>query len=183
MGALAILNYHDFYCHFIHSVRLRLAAQRVLDSMLILLLADPWRRHCEVGNLAGAAHLWIDKGKACLIVIFSTNRNCEDMTYQSFRLEECSFRGVRKIPQGYLACGSQAFIATLLFDPSMSALPIIEMQKCQSVGLLTRQYGTWAGLALPIIEIQKWQSVGLPTRQYGTWAGFRPLWENSILRT
>ena len=28
-----------------------------------------------------------------------------------------------------LACGSQAFIATLLFDPSMSALPIIEMQK------------------------------------------------------
>src|ERR1700753_2077213 len=27
-----------------------------------------------------------------------------------------------------LACGSQAFIATLLFDPSMSALPIIPMQ-------------------------------------------------------
>ena len=28
-----------------------------------------------------------------------------------------------KFPQGELACGSQAFIATLLFDPSMSALP------------------------------------------------------------
>lgn len=27
-----------------------------------------------------------------------------------------------------LACGSQAFIATLLFDPSMSALPIIVKQ-------------------------------------------------------
>ena len=39
------------------SIRLRLAAQRVLDSMLILLLTDPWRRHCEVGNVAGAAHL------------------------------------------------------------------------------------------------------------------------------
>ena len=38
-----------------------------------------------------------------------------------------------------LACGSQAFIATLLFDPSMSALPIIETQKSQSVGLFTRQ--------------------------------------------
>ena len=34
-----------------------------------------------------------------------------------------------KLPQGTLACGSQAFIATLLFDPSMSALPIIETQK------------------------------------------------------
>ena len=38
-----------------------------------------------------------------------------------------------------LACGSQAFIATLLFDPSMSALPIIEKQNSQSVGLFTRQ--------------------------------------------
>ena len=38
-----------------------------------------------------------------------------------------------------LACGSQAPIATLLFDPSMSALPIIETQKSQSVGLFTRQ--------------------------------------------
>jgi hypothetical protein len=36
-----------------------------------------------------------------------------------------------------LACGSQAFIATLLFDPSMSALPIIPMQKSVSVGLFT----------------------------------------------
>jgi hypothetical protein len=37
-----------------------------------------------------------------------------------------------------LACGSQAFIATLLFDPSMSALPIIVKQNSQSVGLFTR---------------------------------------------
>jgi hypothetical protein len=36
-----------------------------------------------------------------------------------------------------LACGSQAFIATLLFDPSMSALPIIVKQNSPSVGLFT----------------------------------------------
>ena len=37
-----------------------------------------------------------------------------------------------------LACGSQAPIATLLFDPSMSALPIIVKQHSPSVGLFTR---------------------------------------------
>ena len=30
-------------------------------------------------------------------------------------------------------CGSQAFIATLLFDPSMSALPIIVKQNSQAL--------------------------------------------------
>ena len=44
-----------------------------------------------------------------------------------------------KLPQGYLACGRQAFIATWLFDPSMSALPIIQKQNSDSVGLFTRQ--------------------------------------------
>ena len=38
-----------------------------------------------------------------------------------------------------LACGSQAFIATLLFDPSMSALPIIAKQNSPSVGLFTHR--------------------------------------------
>ena len=36
-----------------------------------------------------------------------------------------------------LACGGQAFIATSLFDPSMSALPIIAKQNSPSVGLFT----------------------------------------------
>jgi hypothetical protein len=36
-----------------------------------------------------------------------------------------------------LACGRQAFIATWLFDPSMSALPIILKQNSVSVGLFT----------------------------------------------
>ena len=41
-----------------------------------------------------------------------------------------------------LACGSQAFIATLLFDSSMSALPIIASQQRPSVGLFIHQQGT-----------------------------------------
>ena len=36
-----------------------------------------------------------------------------------------------------LACGGQAPIATSLFDPSMSALSIIELQPSPSVGLFT----------------------------------------------
>jgi len=36
-----------------------------------------------------------------------------------------------------LACGSQAFTATLLFDPSMSALPILAKQNSLRVRLFT----------------------------------------------
>ena len=44
-----------------------------------------------------------------------------------------------RVPVGIkeLACGGQAFIATSLFDPSMSALPIIPKQNSVSVGLFT----------------------------------------------
>jgi hypothetical protein len=42
------------------------------------------------------------------------------------------------VPCPYVACGGQAFIATSLFDPSMSALPIIAKQNSPSVGLFTR---------------------------------------------
>ena len=44
-----------------------------------------------------------------------------------------TFLGIKE-----LACGSQAPIATLLFDPSMSALPIIVKHNSQRVGLFTR---------------------------------------------
>ena len=37
----------------------------------------------------------------------------------------------------WIGCGGQAFIATSLFDPSMSALPIIPKQNSVSVGLFT----------------------------------------------
>ena len=40
-----------------------------------------------------------------------------------FVLRNIQLEVSEKFPQGELACGSQAFIATLLFDPSMSALP------------------------------------------------------------
>ena len=43
-----------------------------------------------------------------------------------------------KFPQGELACGSQALIATLLFDPSMSALPRQPLQ-----GLMIIWGGPW----------------------------------------
>src|SRR5450631_1249353 len=47
-------------------------------------------------------------------------------TYRSHRLR--SKEGFKQPGSKELACGSQAFIATLLFDPSMSALPIIPKQ-------------------------------------------------------
>ena len=40
------------------------------------------------------------KGKSLLILIFSTNTNCESMAYRSFRSEEYSARGVRKVTTG-----------------------------------------------------------------------------------
>jgi hypothetical protein len=68
--------------------------------------------------------------------------NRESVAYRSFAypihyedpfLAEVS----EKLPQGELACGCQAFIAPGLFDPSMSALLIIPLQKAESVRLFT----------------------------------------------
>ena len=56
----------------------------------------------------------------------------DPLAFLNFKLEVSE-----KLPQGYLACGGQAFIATSLFDSSMSALPIIDSQKSPSVGLFT----------------------------------------------
>ena len=41
-----------------------------------------------------------ERGKACLILICSTNTNCENMAYRSFRSEKYSARGVRKVTAG-----------------------------------------------------------------------------------
>ena len=43
-----------------------------------------------------------------------------------------------KLTRGKLVCSTQAYKATLLFDPSMSALPIIALRNSPCVGLLTR---------------------------------------------
>ena len=45
-----------------------------------------------------------------------------------------------------LARGSQACTATFMFDPSMSALPIIETLKSESVRLFTHQWERELGL-------------------------------------
>ena len=44
--------------------------------------------------------MWTKRGKACLILLFSTNTNCESMAFRSFRSEEYSARGVRKVTTG-----------------------------------------------------------------------------------
>ena len=46
--------------------------------------------------------MWTKRGKARLILIFSTNTNCESMAYRSFRSEKCSARGVRKVTTGII---------------------------------------------------------------------------------
>ena len=51
------------------------------------------------------------------------------MAYRSFRSVDVLAGGVRKVTTGITGLWQPAFIATLLFDPSMSALPIIEKQK------------------------------------------------------
>ena len=52
--------------------------------------------------------MWTKRGKACLILIFSTNTNCESMAYRSFRSEEYSARGVRKVTTGTTKEGAAA---------------------------------------------------------------------------
>ena len=88
MGALAILKYHYSSCHFIYSVRLKLASRTVLDPKLSFLMVDLRGSLSQVGSLAGAAHLLnlrteistlTKRRKACLILICSTNTNCENM--------------------------------------------------------------------------------------------------------
>ena len=51
-----------------------------------------------------------------------------------------------KLPQGYLACGSQAFIEMLFFDLLMSVLPIIVKQNSPRVGLFTHNKKRELGL-------------------------------------
>jgi hypothetical protein len=65
------------------------------------------------------------------------NTNCEKNTclVNPLVMMDVQLKESNMLPQGELACGSQAFTTTLLFDPSVSVLPLIEMQKSQSVGL------------------------------------------------
>ena len=79
------------------------------------------------------------RGNAHLILFGRVTTNCESIAYRSLMSEKGSARGVRKVTTGITGLWQPSVRATLLFDPSMSALPIIEMQKSQSVGLFTHQ--------------------------------------------
>ena len=60
------------------------------------------------------------------------------LTFSKLRYPEADKGSYLPVRSRELACGRQAFIATWLFDPSMSALPIILKQNSVSVGLFTR---------------------------------------------
>ena len=56
MGAPAPVKYHYSYCFFTYLVQRGWAHAQLL-ALRSPLGADPGRRHCQVGSLAGAAHL------------------------------------------------------------------------------------------------------------------------------
>ena len=52
MGAQAPVKYHYFHCFFTYSIRRKRSGLQDL-----LCGVDPSQRQCQVGSLAGAAHL------------------------------------------------------------------------------------------------------------------------------
>ena len=85
--------------------------------------------------------MWTRRGKACLILIFSTNTNCESMAYRSSRSEEYSARGVRKVTTGITVYQ----VTTLSKVPFslLEAIPPISQQPLRDItGLwqLSRSY-------------------------------------------
>ena len=60
--------------------------------------------------------------------------HCLRVAYRTFRVKGLQLEVSELLPQELLACGNQTFIATLLCDPSMSALPIVETLTSKSVG-------------------------------------------------
>ena len=111
-----------------------------------VLCSPKLRDTAQMGSLAGAAHLLQEnagvpkhaqagrkplteeqvKGTADAVT-FSKSPQCASVALRSFG-QAREFRILKpevseKLRQGRLAGGKQAFEATLLFDPSMSALP------------------------------------------------------------
>ena len=112
--------------------------------------------------------MWTKRGKACLILIFSANTNCENMAYRSFRSEKCSARGVRKVTTGiiseYLRRPTGSNVLCLppaptippcptnhrdvwLFQPAFAATPLSEYAK-NRVGFFRLENFVFAGIAL-----------------------------------
>ena len=81
------------------------------------------------------------RAKAGSIGASSAGDNCESTAYRFLLsgVPSVEQEVSDKLPLGKLACGSKAFVATLLFDPSILALPIIATQKSPSAGLFTHR--------------------------------------------
>ena len=112
--------------------------------------------------------MWTKRGKARLILISSTNTNCENMAYRSFRSEKCSARGVRKVTTGIISgyvwrpTGSNVLCLppaptippcptnhrdVWLFQPAFAATPLSEYAK-NRVGFFRLENFVFAGIAL-----------------------------------
>ena len=84
--------------------------------------------------------MWTKRGKARLILISSTNTNCENMAYRSFRSEKCSARGVRKVTTGITGLwqpGVHSDVACWSFDVGSSYHWDAEVPKCRILASLT----------------------------------------------
>ena len=71
-----------------------------------------------------------------LILIFSSNKDREIVPIDPFELGSLTQKVSKKLLQDFF---SHAFIATLLFGPSISALPVIVRPGSPSVGLFNHQ--------------------------------------------
>ena len=60
MGASAPVKYHYLQRYFTYSITWKRASALLLDLRQPSWCADPGGRHCQVGSLAGAAHLLKD---------------------------------------------------------------------------------------------------------------------------
>lgn len=97
-----------------------------------------------------------ERGKACLILISSTNTNCESMAYRSFKVEKFSARGARKVTTGI----------TGLWQPSAHS----------DVAFWSFDVGSsyhWGRRRPKVSDCS-------PVNQ-GTWAGFRPSRDRLVL--
>ena len=60
MGASAPVKYHYFQRYFTYSIRWKRDSVPLSSFKAAFGAADPGGRHCQVGSLAGAAHLLKD---------------------------------------------------------------------------------------------------------------------------
>ena len=105
----------------------------------------PWVQQggSTLGKMWVVSALWVSDGLryGLLLLVRVTLSTSDTRSGRSREGKRCAAKNKRLAishpDRKELACGSQAFIATLLFDPSMSALPIIAKQNSPRVGLFT----------------------------------------------